>query len=139
MAKVRDRQAVLMSIHPKFANLIMAGKKQVEFRKGAFARPVRYVLVYSTSPVKRVIGYFTVKGFDRRAVHSLWSRHRSGGGITKSEFMEYFRGSKDGVAIEIEEAVRFDKPVGLSALGSGFRAPQSFSYLDEEQAAELIV
>ena len=45
---------VIMAITPYFAELILSGKKTVEFRKAAC--PAQRLFIYATAPVKRIIG-----------------------------------------------------------------------------------
>jgi hypothetical protein len=40
MVECQDRSVVLMSIHPRWADAIMDGRKQVEFRRADFSRPI---------------------------------------------------------------------------------------------------
>jgi type I restriction enzyme S subunit len=53
---------VLLSIKPKYANQIVKGNKKYEFRKSVFKnRDLEMVYIYSSSPVKRIIGAFAIK------------------------------------------------------------------------------
>jgi predicted transcriptional regulator len=60
-----DREQIeniaLLSIHPKYAHSILNGDKLVEFRKTKFKKPVKYCLIYSTSPDQKIIGFFEIK------------------------------------------------------------------------------
>lgn len=59
--------AFVLAIHPRFADLIYAGRKTVEFRrripKGM--RPGGRVFLYETAPVRKVTGSFVVAGIAR--------------------------------------------------------------------------
>jgi predicted transcriptional regulator len=138
MAESGNKQAVLMSIHPRFAELIMDGKKTVEFRKCCFSKNVRIVLVYITSPVGKIAGSFRVKGLDVSSPTSLWRRHQHFGGISKEEFSDYFKGRTKGVAIELTNATRFEDEFPLDSLRTGMKAPQSFCYIDEKHAEKMV-
>ena len=50
---------VILSIKPKYAQAIISGTKKVEFRKKIFKRPVDKVYISSSSPSKKLIGFFT--------------------------------------------------------------------------------
>ena len=126
-----------MSIHPRFADLIMDGKKTVEFRKCGFSKNVRIVLVYITSPVGKIAGSFRVKGLDISSPTSLWRRHRFSGGISEEEFSDYFKDRTKGVAIELTNAIRFEDELPLDSLRPGMKAPQSFCYIDEKHAEKI--
>ena len=48
---------VVLSIKPEFANKIFEGTKKYEFRRAIFKNPnIKKVVVYSSSPVKKIIG-----------------------------------------------------------------------------------
>jgi len=50
----------ILSIKPQYANAILKKEKTVEFRKKVFKNEVDRVYIYSSSPVKRIVGYFTI-------------------------------------------------------------------------------
>ena len=54
---------VLLSVKPKYANEIISGRKKYEFRKLIFKREnIEKVYIYSSSPVKKVIGIVDIDG-----------------------------------------------------------------------------
>jgi predicted transcriptional regulator len=67
MARTTDRTVVLLSTKPRFAEAIMGGEKHVEFRRVRCRRDVKVVLVYATSPIQRLLGYFEVSFIVPRA------------------------------------------------------------------------
>ena len=56
---------VLLSIKPEYASAIANGIKKVEFRKRIFSETVERAFVYSSSPVKKIIGSFFVSHIER--------------------------------------------------------------------------
>ncbi len=64
-ATAADRVA-LMSIHQRWAEAIVDGRKRVEFRKRRLAEDIRTVLIYATAPTSQVIGQFTIDENDHR-------------------------------------------------------------------------
>ena len=52
---------VLLSIKPQFVEEIFAGKKRFEYRKAIFSKDVDSVVIYSTKPVGKIVGEFTIK------------------------------------------------------------------------------
>lgn len=130
MACAESPVVVLLPIKPCYAEPIMAGRKRVEFRKTIFARAPSHVVVYASSPVKQVLGYFEVSGIDVDRVDALWTKHARAGGIAEDEFARYFYGRDAGVAIGIGCVVPAERPMGLTDLGLGRRPPQSFMYID---------
>ena len=54
---------VILSIKPHFCKPIFDGVKRYEYRKRVFKRgDIDKVYVYASSPICKVIGYFTVGG-----------------------------------------------------------------------------
>ena len=54
---------IILSIKPKWAELIYSGKKTIEWRKSIPKRenigePIEKVLLYETAPVKKITGFF---------------------------------------------------------------------------------
>lgn len=127
-----------MSIRPEFANAILMGKKTVEFRKRRVADDVSHVLIYATMPVGCLIGWFSVARQDTQSPVQLWGKFRSGAGISKQGFFEYFGDRTVGTGIVVGSSAQFRTPVALTALSAVQRPPQSFQYLTEVQTKEFL-
>jgi len=128
-----SNKAFLISIKPRFAELIFAGKKTVELRRVP-PRAARgdLALVYVSSPTKELQGCFEVARVESGSPSALWTKigHRSG--ITRQAYMEYFRGKSVAHAVVINRAWKLSTAVRLSSLRKqkgGFRPPQNFQYL----------
>ena len=119
----------LMPIKPVFANAIMSGTKKVEFRKIKFQRNVTHVVVYSSSPVQRVVGYFVVSNVNEDSPTAIWRQYKEVAGICHDGFRDYFRARQKAVAIEVGHVRKLSKPLKLSMITSG-SVPQSFAYLN---------
>ena len=129
MATPTTQRAALMSIRPQFVRAILEGTKQVEFRKRRLASDIERVVIYTTAPVKAVVGEFLVSGQVVASPAELWRRYSDVAGIDKRSFFEYFDGTVDAVGILIEAVVKYDEPQSLEEFDPGTRAPQSFKYL----------
>ena len=71
MAAVRD---IVISIKPEHARNIMEGRKTVELRR-RFAKGAavgRWMLIYSSSPDKAIVGAAKLENVRRMAVEPLW-------------------------------------------------------------------
>ena len=122
---------VLLSIKPKYVELIMKGDKRYEFRKVIFRnRNIEMVYIYSSAPVKRIIGYFMVGDIIEDHPDRLWVQFSEFSGLNDIEFFSYFNGNKKGFAIEIVNLEAFKNPVDPREIIPDFAAPQSFCYLD---------
>lgn len=131
------RTVALMAIQPRFADLILAGRKRVEFRKTRFRSPVSHVVIYSTGPVGKVVGFFEVEGLDVAAPERLWERYVSVAGVEACFFESYFGAAELGVAIRIGDVFKLRSPVPLGTVSAGTHPPQSFCYLDDSALSRL--
>jgi predicted transcriptional regulator len=132
-----DRSVVLMSIHPHWASAIMEGRKRVEFRRSRFGRPVSHVVVYATSPVRRVVGYFEVSDLVDAAPAELWEMFADVGEIGADAFDGYFDGAESGVAIRVGRVSGLSTPIELEELIPSAVPPQSYRYADRGVIVEL--
>ncbi len=137
MARPENRRVALLSIHPRFADAILGGDKTVELRRTRLSVDVSHIVVYSTSPVRRVVGWFEVNGFERDRPSRLWRRYGVATCLSRKEFLAYFDGAAEGTAISVGRVVALDEPMELMTLGS-FTAPQSYRYLDESAVVGLL-
>lgn len=97
------------------------------------------IAIYSSSPVQRIVGIAHVKVVHRGSPTALWELARQkGGGITRRQLYEYFRGTRMGYAIELDEVVEVEGGLDPKALFAGFRPPQSFHYLDASEFNRIV-
>ena len=121
---------VLLSIKPEFADAIFEGKKRFEYRKALFRRTdVVRVFVYSSSPVSKIIGEFTLSSILSSEPERLWASTKRYAGISKEYFDLYFQGREIGHAIEVGRTKRYSAPKSLQEMFSLDRPPQSFQYI----------
>lgn len=130
--------SVILSIKPIYAHAIMAGTKKVEFRKKIFKKPVDKVFVYSSSPEKKIIGYFTIGEVIEDTPEKLWEKFNKVGGINKKDFFEYYKNYETGFSIGINDYEKFDKGVDPADFFDKFCAPQSYIYLEEKTATNIL-
>jgi predicted transcriptional regulator len=124
---------VLLSIKPKYASKIMEGTKKYEFRKSIFKqKTVDMVYIYSSYPVKKIIGKFTVGDILEDHPDNLWDTVQNQSGLNESEFFNYFQGKSKGFAIEIDEFTSFKNPIDPKLHFDNFIPPQSFRYVTHE-------
>ena len=102
---------VLLSIKPKFAELIFDGSKKYEFRRSIFKNPnIKTVIVYASSPMKQVIGEFEIDSILSDAPENLWKETHNDSGISEKFFFDYFSEKNIGFAIKVKTVQRYDKP-----------------------------
>lgn len=124
---------VLLSIKPKYVEEILKGNKKYEFRKSVFRfkEELSLVYIYSTSPVKKVVGAFTIETIIEDHPKVLWEKFKDFSGINEDEFFGYFGDNEKGFAIEIGEIEVFDNPADPRIFIPDFVPPQSFCYIDD--------
>ena len=131
-------KSLLISIHPRFADLILKGEKRIEFRRSWAKCPVTRLVIYATSPVMRIVAVTPVTEVLHQSVNKLWEQAKiHGGGLTRRELRDYFNGSPMGYGVCLGEVRKFERPVAPSVLFERFHAPQSFRYLTELEAETL--
>lgn len=124
------RLKVLMSIKPVYAEKILNGEKLFEFRKRPFLKSVERVVIYASSPVKKVIGEFELCGFLIDRKDRVWQKCKEHAGVTKTAFDTYYAKESRACALIIGEVVRYPKQFNLMQC-FGVRPPQSYCYLDK--------
>lgn len=125
------RRVALMSIHPRYAHAILDGRKAVEFRKHPLAPDVSHVVVYSTVPDQKVLGYFEVDKQVELSPEALWEQYGDRGLIEKTRFFSYYEGRETGTGILIKRVFRCEHPRSLSDIGVK-TPPQNIQYLSED-------
>ena len=130
------KRDVLVSIRPYYAEKIIGGQKTVELRRRfpEEAATGGLALIYSSSPVRAIIGYARIKDVRRLPVEQIWQEHGADACISRDDFDRYFDGLGYGFAILLAEVRKLTKQVGASDLQErfGFVAAQSFRYVGEE-------
>jgi predicted transcriptional regulator len=120
---------VLLSIKPEYANKIFDGSKRFEFRRVIFKKPnIKTVVVYASSPVKKVIGEFEIENIISFDPKSLWGITKKYSGISEDFFFEYFSNRKVAHAIRIKSTMKYKEPLSIK---DDFNVipPQSYVYL----------
>lgn len=130
--------AILLSVKPKFADLIVDGSKLVELRRTVPAQNVGIIAIYSSSPVQMIVALADVKETIEASPTKLWAISKdNGGGLTRTELMDYFDSKKTGFAIMLQNVRVYGKPVQPTNVFRPFSAPQSFRYLRPKELKKL--
>lgn len=122
--------SVLLSIKPKYVNKIQNGSKLYEFRKVIFKEPTKEIWVYSSAPVKKIVGKIYVETIIEDSPEVIWANCNKNAGIEKKSFFEYFKGKKKGYAIVIKKFEAFKNPIDPYSENTNFVPPQSYAYLN---------
>lgn len=130
-----DAPALLVSVKPRYAELLLSGVKTVELRR---VRPQiaagGLVLIYASSPTMQMVGTGTVAGIATDTLDEIWRRCAGQTGLDRTTYDTYFAGRKLAVAITLDDVRPLRHGIPLAELRrriSGFRPPQSFRYMKQ--------
>lgn len=128
---------ILISIKPNYINEILVGSKIVELRKrvGRLFTPNNEIYLYSSSPVKALVGKATIKKVVRKelaSLHQIKDEILKDACITEYSFDEYFKKSKFCYMIYFGEITLIKHPLDINFMRNiGVTPPQSFCYLQD--------
>jgi len=126
----KDRTVMLLSLKPSFAAMIYRGTKTIELRRVKPSRRFAKVLIYETSPVKRITGCFTVRWIKSFSPSRAWARFRARLGVTRRAYRAYFEDCRAAILLAVSRVRRFSSPIELSTWGTRISAPRSYRYID---------
>lgn len=120
---------ILMSIKPVYVDKIFEGTKKYEFRKTKCKNEPNRIIIYSTSPIKKVVGELIIEEilFDDKEI--IWNKTNMYSGIKKDKYDNYFKNKKYAVAYKIGKYIKYDIPKELKEYNIT-KAPQSFIYIN---------
>lgn len=119
----------LMSIKPEFVDGILSGEKKFEYRKNRCSRSIDRIVIYSSSPVKKIVAEVEIKGVLSGTPEEIWSQTQEGSGTSKLFFSDYYKGHSVAYAYVLGKVTKFKTGRTLSYYGVK-KAPQSFVYVD---------
>jgi predicted transcriptional regulator len=129
---------ILLSVKPRFADLILDGSKLVELRRSIPAQSVSTIAIYSSSPIQAIVALADVQKIIEASPTKLWAiANENGGGLSKSELMSYFDKKTTGFALMLENIRVFTSPINPKKVFKSFVAPQSFKYLTLKELQKL--
>lgn len=119
---------MLLSINPQYVEHIFSGKKRYEYRKFRCRKDIDKIIIYSTAPVKLVVGEVNISEVIEDNLEVVWEKTKKYSGITKDFFDKYYTGKKQAVAYGLGELKKYSKPLKLEDIGIS-HAPQSYVYM----------
>lgn len=138
---------IILSIKPKWAELIYSGKKTIEWRKSwpkynmfEFQK-IEKVFLYETAPVKMITGFFELNGCRELIIrddleHKYKDIHPDAkelisAGCVPLEDLKKYQGKRYSIfGWRIKNPTKFDEPFLLSYVDLK-RPPQSWCYYDK--------
>ncbi|WKZ33152.1 MAG: hypothetical protein QY316_01730 [Thermodesulfobacteriota bacterium] len=127
-----------MPIKPVYAIKLMEGLKKYEFRRTAIRQDITHIIIYASSPVKKIVGIAEVESVNVASPTAIWESTKSSAGITRKEYRKYFQGTRQAVAIKIKDVIRLKCDIEPDKVREGFKVPQSFLYIDMDFVKRMI-
>lgn len=122
------KKKILISINPKHVQNIIKGIKKYEYRKIAAKHDISSIIIYETTPVKRIVAEAEIIDVLVYSPEKLWKLTKEESGISKEFFDEYFKGKEIAYAYKLGKIKVYDEPKTLLEYGIK-AAPQSFVYI----------
>ena len=123
---------LLLSLKPRFAELVFMGKKTVELRRRvASTMTGREVFIYVSSPERMIRGGFRIAEVWSSDPETVWSEVASRAGVAKAEYDAYYEGCGIAHALALSDVWAHETPVEIEDVRRelpGFRPPQSWRY-----------
>lgn len=119
---------ILLSINPQHVENILNGTKKYEYRKIKCKNVVDKIVIYSTSPVMKVVGEADVEEVLEDAPEKIWDKTQKYSGVDYKFFKKYYEGKEKAVAYKLNNIVEYCEKRELEEYGLSY-APQSFVYL----------
>ena len=108
------KKKILISINPEHVQNIIKGIKKYEYRKIAAKQDISSIVIYETTPVKRIVAEAEIIDVLMYSPEEL--------------FDEYFDGKEIAYAYKLGKIKVYDEPKTLLEYGIK-AAPQSFVYI----------
>lgn len=132
---------LLLSVHPRYVSLMIAGEKTVEIRRiRPTAEPEALVLIYATAPTCQVVATGVLKGMVNGGADRLWCRFGRQACMTRQAMRDYLRGASRPTAMPLRAVAALTAPISLAHLQLSipdFRPPQSYRFLSREMLHRL--
>lgn len=125
---VCEKEKIVMPIHPPQVESILKGTKKFEYRTRVAKREICSILVYATSPTKKVVAEVNVTKILSDTPENIWKKTKHHSGITKDFFDKHFSNRQKLYAYVLDEVKIFDKPKVLADYGIN-HILRSFEYL----------
>ena len=124
---------ITLAINPIYAHAILSGKKTVEFRRNGVPSEIQKIVIYSTKPDQKIIGYCDVSKCVVDSPENLWQHFGDLGFISHNDFNNYYKGYEVGKCYILKNPRIFKNPLTLEKCKTLSVAPQSFAYLDKNE------
>lgn len=122
------KRKIVISINPEHVENILNGTKKYEYRKIAAKQDISAIVIYETTPIKRIVAEAEITEVLMLPPEKLWNVTKDAAGISKKFFDDYFVGRDIAYAYRLGRVKVFKTPKYLADYGIK-TAPQSFVYV----------
>ena len=122
------KRNIIISINPEHVENIFNGTKKFEYRTKAAKSDVKKIIIYETTPIKRIVAEAEIVEVLMMKPEELWNETKDKSGITKKFFDSYFKNREVAYAYKLGKVKRYEEPKTLQEFGLKY-APQSFVYI----------
>ena len=119
---------IIVSINPEHVKNIINGTKKFEYRTKAAKTDVNKIIIYETTPIKKVVAEAEIVEVLMMKPEDLWIETKEQSGITKSFYDAYFQNRDVAYAYKLGKVKVYEEPKSLEEFGLRY-APQSFAYV----------
>lgn len=117
----------IIPIYHDYAELIYSGLKKVEYRKKAPRENISIFILYETSPISAITGFFISNRYIKMSPNELWKTTKLFSGIDKKFYFNYFKNKEFAYGIYIIKSEKFNTNISLQTLG--INTPQTVVYI----------
>jgi predicted transcriptional regulator len=134
-------RAMLLSVHPRYAESILAGTKRAEIRR---QRPgIRRgtpVIIYATKPLGAVIGTANIDQVCEGTPAELWDQYQQDVAVSQEEFDQYLSETSTAYLLLLSGAKRLSVPLTLDNMreSADFQPPRSYRYVNHNTLRALV-
>lgn len=119
-------ETILLPVKPEFSSKILDQSKVWEYRRVIPKNKVSHIVLYSSSPEKKIRALIEVEDTLSGKPASIWSQTKESSGISKEYFDDYFVGKDKAHAFRLGKITPL-QPIDPKAVD--LTIPQSFCYL----------
>ena len=121
-------ETIILSIHPRHVEKILTGEKKYEYRK-RIPDGVRYIIVYATYPVKKIMALIEVESVLQNTPSFIWLMTKEYAGISHQFFLKYFENKTVSYAVKFKHVFKVEPSLPIDIFGYS-NGPQSYIYLN---------
>ncbi len=122
------KKKIIISINPEHVENILNGTKKYEYRKIAAKKDISSIIIYETTPIKRIVAEAEIIEVLMFGPEILWDKTKDASGISKEFFDDYFQNREIAYAYKLGKVKKYEIPKTLNDYGIK-AAPQSFVYV----------